>query len=418
MGARAARENSVNFGRRGEYGSAMNAALLYLNAGIQGSRLLIRNLKNRPKETISKISTTLLLPISIFTYLNLKDPERKAAYEDHQDYEKENNIIIIPPNPIKNSETGKWNSIKIPLPPGLGQFANIPRRMIEASYDLDPVEFNTVATDLLTVVSPIDPEKPLAGALPTAVKGFAQAGANYNYFTERPIVPQNLQDLPPEDQYRDNTSGTARKIGETFGVSPLKVEQFTKDHLGGVAPQLLNASDRALSAAGVIPDDQVGGYGPLDAIGRRFYGAAGGAVSADEIAEMKKRDQESEKNKKEREEEAEKIHEELKSLPKEEANTILDEIKVEDPLLRKEIGDLITFDKEGIELSPDEKYLRQLNVYDGTRAKYIFDKSEEIREKDGKEAANAYLKDLERKKIISSDVKKQIRSLIKKSNSV
>ena len=45
IGSRAARENTVNFGRFGEYGPVLNALIPYYGSGVQGSRLTIRHLK-------------------------------------------------------------------------------------------------------------------------------------------------------------------------------------------------------------------------------------------------------------------------------------------------------------------------------------------------------------------------------------
>ena len=65
--ARAARENSTNFARHGELGTVMNNTILYINAGIQGSRLLVRNLKNKPIKTSTKIVTSLMMPVAAAT---------------------------------------------------------------------------------------------------------------------------------------------------------------------------------------------------------------------------------------------------------------------------------------------------------------------------------------------------------------
>ena len=133
----------------------MNSTILYLNAGIQGSRLLIRNLKNKPLATSTKIASTLFFPTATITYWNISDPDRKKAYDDIQDYEKETNLIIVPPNPVQDDK-GKWNVIKIPLPPGVGNFASLVRLPIEKMNDSNPKISAEVAKSLVKSVSPVD----------------------------------------------------------------------------------------------------------------------------------------------------------------------------------------------------------------------------------------------------------------------
>lgn len=279
-GARQARDATVNFARRGEWGTVLNSALLYLNASIQGTRTLLRNLKEKPVQTSAKIAISALAPMAIATAWNLNDPKRKEAYQDIPEYEKENNIIIIPDNPTQDSQ-GKWNVIKIPLSQEINNLVSMVRRPIEAANDLDPVAFGDVAKALVGTVSPINPSQGsvLSTITPQAIKPSIEAAANTNLFTGIPQVSQGLERLPVEAQVKPYTSGTARKIGEQLHVSPILVENFIKSTFGGVGSQALNAVDQTLARFGGIPKDQIGGQNVLNAITARFGKAAGGAVA-------------------------------------------------------------------------------------------------------------------------------------------
>lgn len=412
IAARAARENSTNFARRGEWGTVLNSAFLYLNAGIQGSRLLVRNLRNKPVKTSAKIATALMMPMATATYWNLSDPKRKEAYEDIQDYEKENNIIIVPPNPTKD-ENGRWNVIKMPLPPGVGQFANHPRNFIERSYDLDEDGFMEAARTMLATFSPIDPEKPLSALTPQAIKPTIQAATNKNLFTGNPIVPQSMQDLPPEQQVKDNTSGTAEIVANAAGVSPIKTEQFVNDTLGGIGPQILNASDRALVEAGVLDESQIGGRSIPEGIARRFNSAAGNATEQEQLNEIYELKKQSRGESNARKELAEELYSTFASMPKEEANAELRKIYEEDRPLYDKIID-VKKDAE-LGLSSSERAIKQLGVSDGTRASYIYTKYKEIADTDPA-AAKAYLQDLRQKKVISDRVLEQLKTLREEDN--
>ena len=409
IAARAARENSTNFARRGEWGTVMNNTWLYLGAGIQGARLLVRNLKNKPLKTSAKIASTLMMPMATVTYWNLKDPERKAAYEDIQEWEKENNFIIVPPNPTKD-ENGRWNVIKIPLPPGVGQFANFIRRPIEESQGLDEVEFSEAANNLLRTFSPIDVTKPANTITPQAIKPVVQAATGKNLFTGNDTVPKSLQDLPNEQQVKDNTSGTAELIGGALGASPVKTEQAVKDTFGGIGPQILNTSDRILNKAGVLDDDQIGGQTLPEAIGRRFNSAAGNKTQSEQMTEIFDIKKESRGKSAEIKDEAEDLFTALSEMSKEEANTELRQIYDENRPLYDKIIDIKKDTALG--LTPVERAMKQLGVNDGARAEYIYSKYLEIADSD-REAGVAYLKDLRTKKVISDKVFDQLKEMRK-----
>lgn len=277
LGAKASRENSANFARRGEWGNVLNGAILYLNAGIQGSRSFVRSLERTPVKTVAKVAISIFAPVAIATSWNLSDPKRKEVYEDIEDYEKENNIIYIPPNPTMDDK-GAYNVIKIPMPPGISSLAGPVRKGVEQANGLDPVRFSDFAHALFSSVSPVEPtaNKALSTLTPQAIKPTLEGFTNKNFFTGKDQVPEFLQERPTEAQVYPWTSGTAKKIGKPLEVSPIKVENFIKGTLGGVGSQTLNISDKILSKLGIIGEDEIGGQDTLEAITARFNKARGG----------------------------------------------------------------------------------------------------------------------------------------------
>jgi hypothetical protein len=271
--ARAARENTVNFARHGEWGKVLNSAFLYLNAGIQGSRTFLRTIQKNPGGAAVKIASAILLPAATITAWNLNDPERKKAYEDIADYEKEGNFIIVPNNPTKDAN-GKWNVIKIPLSQEINNLANIPRKAIEAAFHVNPLKAKDIASALVGTVSPINPTKGsvVSTLTPQAIRPTLEGVTNKNFFTGYPQVPGSLENLPVRQQVKPNTSGTAQKIANLMGLSPIKVEEFLKGTFGSITPQVLHASDK------VFTPNQVGGVSTQEAVAARFSKAQGGAV--------------------------------------------------------------------------------------------------------------------------------------------
>lgn len=289
--ARASRENTVNFARRGEWGTQISAAILYLNARIQGTRTLLKNLTDRPLSTASKIAIAGAFPVAYVTIQNLSDPQRKAAYEDISEYEKENNMILIPPNPTKDEE-GKWNVIKIPMSQEITGFMGMVRRPLEQMYGLDPVGFQDFANSVLGTVSPLgkSPNEIFSNLVPQAIKPSVESYMNKSLFTGNPIVPYSLEKLPSEDQYRDWTSGTMRFLGDKLGMSPLKMEAWIKGTFGSIGSQLIHFIDTTMAKTGVIPEDQIGGTGMLEAIQTRFSKAQGGEIERQGFERLRERE--------------------------------------------------------------------------------------------------------------------------------
>lgn len=276
-GADAARNNTVNFARAGEYGRTLNAVFPYLNAGVQGSRTLLRNLKERPTETGTKIVMTAFVPVAAATAWNLNDPKRKAAYDSISEYEKQNNIIIVPPNPKQDAQ-GRWNVIKIPTSQEIANLNNIVRNGVESMQKDKNFDFGALAGNLTGTATSLNAQSPrqIANQLtPQAGKPIAEVALNQNLFTGQQIVPDAQKNLDKKDQVNNGTSGTARVIGRLTNTSPLQIDNAIRTSTGGGGQNIINATDTALAKAGVIKPDQVRGKSIPTAIANRFNSAQG-----------------------------------------------------------------------------------------------------------------------------------------------
>jgi hypothetical protein len=281
MAGAASRTNTANFARKGEYGKVLNAVIPFFNAGIQGARSLRQSFISDPKGTSLRFTAFVGTPIAAATLWNVSNYERKAAYEDIQDYEKEGNIIIMPEKPVKD-ENGNYDAIKIPITPGLANLGSIIRRQIEGA-GANPQEAMRVLSDLSAAGTSFelptdgDSVRKLANQFtPQGLKLGLEPILNKNFYTGEDIVPSYMTKLPASEQVRDKTSGTARIIGGVLNTSPLKVENFVSSSGAGTGRQLLNLSDRVLANQGVIPQEQVGGRSVTSDIQSRFVKVRGG----------------------------------------------------------------------------------------------------------------------------------------------
>ncbi len=283
LAAEAARKNTTNFARSGTWGRVINSTNPFFNAGIQGSRTLIRSLKEHPVQTSAKIALTAFAPTAIATAWNLSDPNRKAAYDDIKDYEKEGNLILLPPNPVKDPKTGKWNAIKIPMSQEIAQLTSVVRNGIEAAYKDKNFNTSALLTNLLGTATSlnVNSTREFANqAIPQGIKPFIENVTNQNLFTGNQIVPDNQLYLPGNEQVKPTSSGTLSTlantgVGKALNLSPEKLENFIGTAAGGLGRQVLNLADRGVAATngGATP---ISGQDPVTGIGGRFSGASGG----------------------------------------------------------------------------------------------------------------------------------------------
>lgn len=261
LAAKAARETTANFSRKGEWGDIVNT-IPYFNASAQGSRALIRSFKRSPGTTAFKIASTVFLPMAVATAWNIADPERKKAYDDIADYEKEGNFILVPPNPTKDEKTGKWNVIKVPMAPGASSLSTPVRKSVEGAYNTGPTgAFMDLANSLIETVSPLSvksPSKFLGNITPQLIKPAIENVANYDFFKESPIVPRGLEGLSPKLQTKGDTSDIAKIIGNTLSLSPIQIDHLIGGYTGKLGTEITKGID------------------PLEAIAGRFTKASGG----------------------------------------------------------------------------------------------------------------------------------------------
>ena len=410
LAGRAYRDTTVNFYRRGEWGTTMNSMFLYLNAGIQGGRTLARNFKTKPLKTSLKLVTSLYTPIATATMWNLSDPLRREAYEDMEEWEKKNNIIIVPPNPVKGAD-GKWISWKIPIPQGLNSLTVPVRRGIEQGYGLDPVSMQEIASSFLGSVSPVEATASSLGTfIPQIIKPTVESVSGYDFFREKYILSEKQQGLDPDLQVYKSTSGTAMKIASVLGskgVSPVRVEHWLKKTFGGNASLGLHYSDQLLASLKAIPEAKIGGESVTESVMRRFTKVYGGKTERLEREAIADDDRKSKSDAKSLKNKAVEVYENMKKLNDKDREKAMSLIEKGTPDLFKKIEAEEKRDKKG--LSYTEYKLNQLYVNDGTRAKRIYTTTKDLSDIE----RNKIFADYKKKGIISKNVGTQIMNLIK-----
>ncbi len=296
LAAKAARNNTTNFFRKGSWGKTLNSVILFLNARIQGARGLLRAVKERPVGTLFKATLALYLPQAVATLWNLSDPKRKELYNRIDEFEKKGSIPLITPwaeyDPGKRTLNG---IIKIPIAPDHQGVTTLLRHLIEKGYGTaDPSIIKDAFDAVAGATIPIDLSKQglASGLTPQLIKPSLEDYSNKDFFSGKPIIPPHMQEWLPQEQRYPWTSGTASQIGKLLDVSPLRVEHFIRGNAGGLGMEVLNATDRLQN---VFRSDKnqipVGGQGLLEGFKRRFTQASATQDLPEDAAENNKMQQ-------------------------------------------------------------------------------------------------------------------------------
>lgn len=223
------REATIDFARRGSKMKAYNAITPFLNARLQGSLKLMQSIKNRPVQTLAIGAAYAGLPAAVLYAHNSQYPE----YDEVPTYIKQNYFVVMTGNP-------KMPFVKIPKGEIGMMFGNPVENFLDAIRHKEGSGFGKTAQNILSNFSPISD---IGGAVPTAFSIPMQVMTNYDTFRKRNIVSPYKKDLPAELQTNSKTSETAKKLGETFHVSPANIDFIAQGLTGGVGKQVTQASD-------------------------------------------------------------------------------------------------------------------------------------------------------------------------------
>lgn len=154
------------------------------------------------------------------------------------------------------------NLVRIPKPFELAFLSNIVERSIEGMGG-DDRAWGRLLRGLGEIFTP-----PTDIPLVAVTTGLA---SNTNHATGRPIVPEHLQNQPPELQYQYWNSQFSRRLGDAINVSPAKIDYFIQSFAGPWGGYALNAMDAA------DPDRPSGSWVDLPVVRRFVSPAARGA---------------------------------------------------------------------------------------------------------------------------------------------
>jgi len=391
-----ARNATVDFAKSGSAMKVANLWVPFLNARTQGNLNVLKALKNNPVKSALVIGAIVETPV-IATYFH-NSRFHKEVWDDIAQYEKDNNFILIYGD--KRDEDGNPTQV-IKMPKGdVGRvFGNPTENFLSYLDGSEAKGIEQVVTEMFSSLSPVDFARDgelsgastLSGILPPTVKGGVESVTNKNLFTGRDIVPRNLEEASPEEQYKETTSPIAIGLGRFLGMSPLKIENFVGTQFGGLGRQLINPGTAATQ------------------VSRRFSGARGGEGQQKDFEQLDTLEREDADTRVRAERKAKQIFTQLKDLPANQRRAAVQDFiergEIDANVLTK-LGQVIESESKG--LSNFERAFR--SQPNDVKARFLIDKLKTLSISERR----AYFENLAAKGLITENLLKEITEEIKR----
>ncbi|MBX5462035.1 MAG: hypothetical protein IRZ28_13220 [Steroidobacteraceae bacterium] len=258
------REISTDFGMRGasDFLRWITTAVPFMNARLEGLYRLQRQAFEKDgraafnpllaRQMALRAVVGLTIPSLALWWLNHDDERYKALPE----WVKTTHWVILPPPWLSESA---W---LIPKPFETGAlFASIPERTLEYVKEKDGPKYADALASIAADAFALNPT-------PQAVKPLVDVARN-RAWSGRPIVPEHLKDVTPEEQFTPYTSDTAVRLGRAFDVSPAKLDYLLRGYFGTLGQYAITASDALINPAIDTGEKPAGRLGD-DYVIRRF----------------------------------------------------------------------------------------------------------------------------------------------------
>jgi len=238
--ARMAREVNLDFSRGGSVAKNINRYVAFFNPAIQGVSKIARTAAANPGKFLAKTALYVMIPSIISWAMGHDDDEYKRLSRSIKDRYW-----------VFKTPGGTW--VRISKPDIVGQFGSAVERILDKAADKDPAAFRGLGTSIAEAVFP--------SYMPTVLGPLMETWSNKSFFYGEQLIPQSLEKLPPEMQYRRDTSelakglskgisSTAKFLGQEWGVSPIIIDNLIKGYTGGVGEYISKIPDQFIKPEG------------------------------------------------------------------------------------------------------------------------------------------------------------------------
>ncbi len=290
--AQIAKNLTVNFDKRGVYGSFLNSLYLFFNASVQGT-FAMATAAGRSKKVQKAYGALIvagMLQDVINSLMSDEDDDGVLLYDKIPDYKLQGNLIIM--DPFNFTSKGYFS---FPLPYGLNAFYNAGRavsRNVRGEYTTSQAA-TSIGSTFVDAFNPIGGTESLLNFIaPTAIDPLVALTINQD-FTGRRIYPEPFPGSVPKSnsqQYWTSTSplfkNTAEFLNEATGGSeyvsgaidfnPAALEYIYDYFTGGLGAFVRRTYD---TAANKIPEALNGDLAAIEANDFPFFRKLYGNVS-------------------------------------------------------------------------------------------------------------------------------------------
>jgi len=204
-----AKNLTVNFNRRGEWGPNINALFMFFSAGANGTARVIKSLKNpKVQKIVAGVASMAVVMDVINRMVAGDDDDGENFYDKIPQYIKERNLIVM---------FGDGDYLKIPLPWGFNVFWDAGTQLSAAIHG--PQTAGEAASHLLSTMysafNPLGGEASLLQTIsPTITDPLAQQAENKTFYGA-PIRPKNYPfglQKPESQLYWQSTNPMAVEV--------------------------------------------------------------------------------------------------------------------------------------------------------------------------------------------------------------
>ena len=244
-----AKELTVNFNRRGEWGIVANAMYLFYNASVQGSVRLLRAVGNKKNHRLHKMVAATVTFAAVLDMINRMatgdddDDKAKSKYDMVREKYGDRNLIIMDWLGVTDDEDGVF--FKIPLPWGYNVFHILGQEIgggishAMGDYpDWKPWDSTTrLLGSTLEAFNPTQDGSLLQTLAPTIVDPLVRIAENKDWHGG-PLYPNYNKNAPNYTKFYSNARKESRAIAEWLNEATIDKE--TRKAWIDVSPEWLD----------------------------------------------------------------------------------------------------------------------------------------------------------------------------------
>ncbi|MEO5713591.1 MAG: LPD38 domain-containing protein [Luteolibacter sp.] len=220
----AAKQVTTDFTAAGKMAQAVNQAVPFFNAGIQGPRAHVRAIKDHPGQFFARALAGTALALAL--WWKNKDAEWWKELSGREKF----GFTYIP-----FEHDGKKELMRIPRAfEADGMFMAGAESLADAWYQKEPARAGEWLGRWIGGFTQFDSWNGIpVPPMPVLFNETAEQLANRNFYHDTPIVPRSEEEMAPEEQVGPYTSQVAETLGKITGKSPRRIDHAINGVFGG-----------------------------------------------------------------------------------------------------------------------------------------------------------------------------------------